>query len=258
MPVVIGQKFDSHEYMTGCMRFGPDEASILEGFGLVRQEAQARQGLAQQGTGFNQMLPLPVFLEDATSLNTVVDPAEFEIFTRQVLTVYAARLIVVYFVVHGMSLSAFGLRAGAALKNHLTCLYFETPPDKPNYTLADVTLTGSLGYSQRIDERYPVVNQPYGFASLTDNCEPALYSLRMDLEKPKQPEPAAAPPDPPTKLTKDERFVLRAYGRGESISAIATDLFGAASSHNNGKVKDVLAKYEIPIRDARRREDVTI
>lgn len=244
-PVVIGQKFDSFEYTTGVLRFGPDAQGIIDGFDLVCREAQARQELADQGTGFSDMTPLPVVLEDATSLGTVIDKNDYDVFTRQVLTVYAARMIVLYFVVHSTDIASFGLKVGAALKNHLVCLYFETPPDRATFNISDVTITGSIGYTQRGKERYPVTNLPYGFASLTNECEPGLYSLTMDVT-------------PPTVMTASERDILRAYGNGESISAIAQDVFGAASTHNNGKIKDVLTKYDVPIRDARKREDIEL
>lgn len=239
-PVVIGQKFDSFEYTAGVMRFGPDAKSIVEGFELIRQEAQARQELANRGTSFSDMLPLPVILEDATSLNSVIDKADYETFSRQVLTVYAARMIIVYFVVHGMTLDAFGLKVGAALKNNLTCLYFETPMDKARFTIEDVTITGSNSYASRQDDRLPVTSLPAGFATLTDDCEPALYSLTADIPK--------------RTMTVRERDILRQYGQGKTVSQIAQDCYGATSSFNNSKVKDVLSRFDIPVIDGRTRE----
>jgi len=240
MPVVIGQKFDAHEYNAGVMKFGPDKKSIVEGFNLVRQEAEARQKLASEGQSFGEMTPLPVILEDATSLNAIVDAREFEQFMRQLLTIYAAKLIVVYLVVHGMDLASFGLKVGAALKNQLTCLYFDVPPYLATFTPADVVITASIGYRPQEAERYPVTGIPAGFATLIDNCRPALYSLAVDIPK--------------VQMSNHEHKILRLYGQDWTISQIAEHIYGVAGSHNNGKVKDVLAKYGIPVRDARIKE----
>jgi len=234
-PVVIGQKFDSFEYTTGVMRFGPTEESIIDGFNLVRAEAQERQRLAQQGQAFSDMLPLPVILEDATSLNSIVDAKEYESFMRQLLTTYASRLIVVYLVVHSLDLSGFGLKVGASLKNALTCLYFNVPDDKAVFSLRDITLTGSIGYKQNEAERLPVEGLPDGYATLTDDCSPALYSLAVDVPTVRQ------------TMTKTERKILRLYGSGWAVSRIAEYLYDTASTHNNGKVKAVLDKYGVDV-----------
>lgn len=238
-PVVIGQKFDTGEYDKGVMRFGPDETNITESFNLIRQEANERQRLAQRGQSFGDMLPLPVILEDASSLNSIVNAKDFETFMRQILTVYAARLIVVYLVVHSMDLSGFGLKVGASLKNALTCLYFNVPDDKAVFSYSDVTVTASIGYKAQESERYPVTGLPAGLATLTDDCQPALYSLAVDMPK--------------MQMTKTERRVLRLYGQDWTVSQIAKEIYDTASSHNNGKVKDVLSKFNVPVRDARQR-----
>lgn len=241
-PVVIGQKFDSHEYTAGVMRFGPTEESIIDGFNLIRSEAQERQRLAQQGQAFSDMSALPVIIEDATSLNSIVEAKEYEHFMRQLLTVYAARLIVVYLVVHGMDIASFGLKAGSALKNQLTCLYFDVPPNKAAFNMSDVTITASVQYEPKAENRFPVVNIPYGYATLTDDCSPALYSLAVDVPKPKQ------------TMTKQEQKILRLYGNGWAVSRIAEHLYDTASKHNNDKIKDVLIKWGVEVKDARLRE----
>src|SRR3972149_4255369 len=239
MPIVIGQKFDAREYKTGVMRFGPEKEKIVEGFNLIRQEAEARQKLASEGQSFGEMTPLPVIIEDATSLNAIVDARELEQFMRQLLTVYAARLIVVYLVVHGMDLASFGLRVRAALKNQLTCLYFDVPPCLATFSPADAVITASIGYRPQEAERYPVTNLPRGFAALTDDCQPALYSLAVDIPK--------------ARMSSRGHKILRLYGQDWTVSQIAEHVYGAVNSHNNGKVKDVLNKYGVPIRDARMR-----
>ena len=41
-----------------------------------------------------------------------------------------------------------------------------------------------------------------------------------------------------------EAFVLNLYEQGESISAIARQVFGSKGGNQNQRVKEILAKYE--------------
>ncbi len=245
-PVVVSQKFDVGEYLN-CEKFGPDSSSIVAGFDLIRQEADYRQQLADRGRPYNAMGLQPIFLEDFTSLGSILDNRTLENFVAQALTVFAARGLLLYFIVHSRNKNAFGLgKQGAALKDQMTRLEIIPAYDatgKVDHAKKQVVC--SIGTSF---EAVRVVGIPSHTPNLERKAQLAMYSLALPVA---QPQTEITP-------TPTEGTILRRYDRGEGISAIAAAVFGIQNSHNNEKVKTVLSKYGREIKDRRVREDIQL
>lgn len=243
-PLVISQKYDAGEYHN-CEKFGPDADGITTGFEMVKTEAAYRQQLANNGVPYREMTLQPVFLEDFTSLYTIIGRTELEQFVAQALTVYAARGLLLYFVAHSRDKAAFGLnRQGAALKDQMTRLEIIPAYDangKIDHTRKQIVC--SIGTSF---EAVRVIGVPSHSPNLARDCQAALYHLALPVAQ-RQPE-----------ISPTEATILRRYDRGDGISAIAAAVFGIQNSHNNGKVKETLAKYGREIKDQRVREDVQL
>ncbi|MBN1992826.1 MAG: hypothetical protein JW953_08975 [Anaerolineae bacterium] len=239
-PIVIAQKYDFGEY-AHCEQFGPDSDSIVTGFDLVKQEAQVRQQLAKQ-MAYGEMNLQPVFLEDFTSFASLIGGKELESFVSQALTVFAARGLLLYFIVHSRVKGAFGLgRQGASLKDQMTRLEI-IPAYHHNGEIdhAGKKVVCSIG-SNLID--VPVTGIPHHRPRLDYDCTLSLYSLQMDFDHKPQP-------------SRLESSILRRYDQGQGISQIATSVFGQQNGYNTSKVKAVLEKFGREIRDARVREEI--
>jgi len=242
-PLVISQKYDAGEY-ANCEKFGPDSASITAGFDLVRQEAAYRQQLADGGKPYNAMRLQPIFLEDFTSFASILDNKALESFVAQALTVFAARGLLLYFIVHSRNKNAFGLgKQGAALKDQMTRLEII-----PAYTTtgevdhASKQIVCSIGSNL---EAVPVTGIPAYTPRLDYECRLSLYSLSAGARPQIEPD-------------KTEATVLRRYDKGDGISAIALAVFGQQNGFNNDKVKNILAKFGREVKDQRVREDMQL
>lgn len=242
-PVVISQKFDAGEY-ANCEKFGPDSESITAGFDLIRQEAAYRQQLADNGKPYNAMRLQPILLEDFTSFASVIDNKALESFVAQALTVYAARGLLLYFIVHSRNKNAFGLgKQGASLKDQMTRLEII-----PAYTMtgevdhARKQIVCSIGSNL---DAVPVTGIPAYTPRLDYECKLSLYSLAMGIKSKVEP-------------NKTESAVLRRYDKGDGISAIALAVFGQQNGYNNDRVKTILEKFGREVKDARLREDVQL
>lgn len=230
-PVVIGQKYDAGEYRN-CERYGPDTDSIMAGFETIRQEAQYRQQLADDGQPFGEMELQPVFLEDFTNLTTAMDRTELERFVGQALTVCAARGLLLYFVAHSRAKEAFGLtRQGASLKDQMTRLEIIAVYDNNgnvDHTRKKIVCT--IGSNS---EPAPVTGVPGYRPNLDRDCQLALYSLSIPVAE--------------RVIDPQEKTILNMYDAGDNISTIATVVYGSKGGPQNGKVKEVLGRNGIEV-----------
>lgn len=230
-PVVIGQKFDTGEYRN-CERYGPDTASILAGFETIRQEANYRQQLANEGQPFSEMELQPIFLEDFTGMTSIMDRTELERFVAQALTVYAARGLLLYFVAHSRSKEAFGLtRQGASLKDQMTRLEIIAAYDNNgNVDHSRKQTVCSIGSGS---EPVPVTGIPGYRPNLDRDCRLALYSLAIPVAE--------------RVIDPQEKTILNMYDAGANISTIAAAVYGSKGGPQNGRVKEVLGKNSIEV-----------
>lgn len=228
-PVVIGQKYDAGEYRN-CERFGPDNDSILAGFEAIRQEAQYRQQLADEGQPFGEMELQPIFLEDFTNMTTVLDRSELERFVGQALTAYAARGLLLYFIAHSRAKEAYGLtRQGASLKNQMTRLeIIATYDNKGNVDHSRKKIVCTIGSNS---EPAPVTGVPGYRPNLDRDCRLALYSLAIPVME--------------RAIDPAEKTVIEMTRAGANISTIATAVYGSKGGPQNNKVKDIQAKYSL-------------
>jgi len=226
-PVVIGQKFDAGEYRN-CERYGPDTDSILAGFEAIRQEANYRQRLADEGQPFSEMELQPIFLEDFTGMTSIMDRAELERFVAQALTVYAARGLLLYFVAHSRAKEAFGLtRQGASLKDQMTRLEIIAAYDNNgNVDHSRKQVVCSIGSG---NEPVTVTGIPSYRPNLDRDCRLALYSLAIPVAE--------------RVIDPQEQTILNMYDAGANISTIAAAVYGSKGGPQNGRVKEVLGKY---------------
>jgi hypothetical protein len=223
-PWVIGPKWDQGEWQ-GCRLIGGqwDYDQVERGIYLVRQGARKRHVSDQP----HKSHPIwPVFFDDWTMIPEFVESATDLIF--EATTVYASVNIVLYFIIHSDTTDAWGVgRKGAALKDNFVKLFIEPHREASGR----VVYSRSRGYIQ-----FPGDRERVSVDLFRDEPGGAEVVLEGDQYINDDPQPS------PT-----EAHILRLYSDGDSVSAIAEEVFGYKGGNQNDKVKAILSRWGVVV-----------
>ncbi|MBN1220091.1 MAG: RsfS/YbeB/iojap family protein [Anaerolineae bacterium] len=189
---------------------------------LVATMVERYQDIAIGAILEGQHPPLTVIIDEWMSIAYQVDNAK-QVMVR-LLTESRKAAFSIYVGSHSERVASLGLDGKGDLRDGF-CLV--------RLSLANGEYRATIDYGQgEVTARLPGKFYPQPYFTIPDILDTAIEPNELEAQ------------------------ILELYGHGTGVSQIAQDVYGQQNGYNNGKVKDVLAKFGVPIRDARVREDV--
>ncbi len=222
-PLVIGPKWDKGEW-GGCILIGGngDFKAVAWGVSVIRRIVEARH--ANKSKAHKEHKVLPVFFDDWTPIVDAVPDARALVL--EATTLYASVNVLLYFILHSDTAHAWGVdRKGAALKDNFIKLFII-----PQYDINGLIVRDRMrGYIHFAGED---VDRPTRLFTA-----PPITLGQASIVTP----PIALGPN------EQEQKILDLKAAGASYNEICRQVFGTAGGKQIQSIKDVLAKYQVPV-----------
>lgn len=219
-PLVIGPKWDKGEW-GGCILLGGngDFQAVAWGITIIRRIVEARH--ADKSKAHKEHKLLPVFFDDWTPIVDGVSNARTLVL--EATTLYASVNILLYFILHSDTASAWGVdRKGAALKDNFVKLFIEPAYDSHGLIVREKT----RGYVRFAGEN---VDRP----------------ARLFVAPPHSLGQANVYTPPPALLVPNtqEQKILSLHAAGKSHAEICKEVWGYKSGNRYPEIDAILAKF---------------
>lgn len=214
-PVVIGPKWDRGEW-AGCYLLGGggDFDRVEWGINKIRRLAESRHA---DPRGHKEHRIQPVFFDDWTPIVDAVPSARALVL--EATTLYASVNIILYFILHSDTASAWGVdRKGAALKQNFIKLFLVPQYDGQGLIVRSLT----RGYIRFAGES---VDRPARLFSTL----PVMMGEAIEVR-----------PVISTGPDETEARIIALHEAGNSFNEIARQVFGSTGGHQVNKIKQIL------------------
>lgn len=218
-PLVIGPKWDKGEW-GGCILLGGngDFNAVTWGITIIRRIVEARH--ADKGKAHKEHKVLPVFFDDWTPIVDSVSNARSLVL--EATTLYASVNVLLYFILHSDTASAWGVdRKGAALKDNFVKLFIEPAYDTNGLIVRDRT-RGYIRFAGEAVDRPArlFVAPPHTLGQASIFTPPAVLGPN-----------------------EQEQKILTLHAAGKSHAEICKEVWGYKSGNRYPEIDAVLAKF---------------